>query len=77
MDRRAAAIAQFQVAGDEVRVKVGEKDVTDLEAEIVRISEVLMNIALRIDDDCGSDFLHRRAGRMRGRGSRGSTVSGS
>ena len=30
--RCAATVAQFQVAGDEVGVKMGEKDVADLEA---------------------------------------------
>ena len=57
MNRRAAAIAQFQMPGHKVRMKVGEKDVADLEAELLRIGEVLMDIALRIDDDRGPALL--------------------
>jgi hypothetical protein len=33
MDGRAAAVAQLQMAGDEVGVEMGQKDVADLEAK--------------------------------------------
>src|SRR5579862_1166484 len=39
------------MAGDEVRVKVGKEDVANLEAGFLRISQVLLNIALWVDDD--------------------------
>ena len=32
MDDRATTVAQFQMAGNEISVEVGEEDVTDLEA---------------------------------------------
>jgi len=34
------------MAGDEVRMKVGEEDVADLEAKFVGIVQVLLDIAL-------------------------------
>ena len=34
MDGRAATVAQLQMAGDEVGVEVGEKDVANLQARI-------------------------------------------
>jgi hypothetical protein len=53
MDGRAATVAQFQMAGDEVGVKMGEEDVADLEAEFLGVGQVLLNIALGVDDDGG------------------------
>ena len=53
MDRRAATVAQFQMAGDEVGVKMGEEDVADLEAEFPGVGQVLLDIALGVDDDGG------------------------
>jgi hypothetical protein len=44
-------IAKFQMARDKVGVKMGEKDVADLEAQFLGVSQVLLNIALRVDDD--------------------------
>ena len=41
------------MAGDEVRVKVGGEDMADLEAKLLGIGEVLLDIALGIDDDGG------------------------
>jgi hypothetical protein len=41
------------MAGDEVRVKVGEEDVADLEAKFLGIVQVLLDIALGVDDDGG------------------------
>ena len=54
MDGGAAAVAQFQMAGDEVGVEVGEEDVADLEAEFFGVGEVLLDVALRVDDDGGA-----------------------
>ena len=51
VDGRAATVAQLEVAGDEIGVEVGEKDVADLEAEFLGVGEVLLDVALRIDDD--------------------------
>ena len=57
MDGRAATVAQFQMAGNEVGVKVAEKDVADLEAKFLGVGQVLLDIALRIDDDGGGTGL--------------------
>ena len=66
MNRCAAAIAQFEMAGHKVGVKVSEEDMTDVEAELFRIGEVLMDIALRIDDDRGRTlFIAEQVGRVR------------
>ena len=53
MDGRAATVAQFQMAGDEVGMEVGQEDVADLEAEFLGVGQVLLDVALRIDDDGG------------------------
>ena len=53
MDGRAATVAQFQMAGDEVGVEVGQEDVADLQAEFLGVGEVLLDVALRVDDDGG------------------------
>jgi imidazole glycerol phosphate synthase subunit HisF len=49
MDGRAATAVQFQMAGHEV----GEEHVADLEAERPGVGQVLLDVALRIDDDGG------------------------
>src|ERR1700675_3595711 len=49
------------MAGDEVRVEMGEEDVTDLEPEPFCIGDILMYIALRIDDDgCAALFIAKQ-----------------
>ena len=53
MDGGAATVAELEVAGDEVGVEVREEDVTDLEAEFFGVVEVLLNVALGVDDDGG------------------------
>jgi len=53
MDRCTATVAQFQMAGDKVSVKMGEEYVPDLEAEFPSIGQVLLDIALGVDDDGG------------------------
>ncbi len=57
MDGRAATVAQFQMAGDEVGVEMGEEDVADLEAERFGVGQVLLDVALGIDDDGGGTGL--------------------
>ena len=51
MDGCAATIAQFQMAGDKVCVKMAQKDVADPQTEFLGVCQVLLDIALRIDDD--------------------------
>jgi len=51
MNRRAATVAQLQVAGDKIRVEMSQKHVPDLETECFGVLQVLLDIALRIDDD--------------------------
>ena len=41
------------MAGHEVRVKVSEKDVADPEAKFLGVGEILLDIALGVDDDGG------------------------
>ena len=57
MDGRAAMVAQLQVAGDEVGVEMGEEDVADLEAKLFGVGQVLLDVALRVDDDGGCALL--------------------
>jgi hypothetical protein len=56
MNARADAIAQLEVAGDEVGVHVGEKHVADRATERVGVGEVLIDVTLRIDH--GGDAPH-------------------
>ena len=46
-----ATVAQFQVAGDKVGMEMREKNMLDLESELFRVVQVLLDVALRIDDD--------------------------
>ena len=57
MDGCAATIAQLQVAGNEVGVEVAEKDMPDFEAEFFGVGQVLLDVALRVDDDGGRTGL--------------------
>ena len=50
MDGRAAAVAQFQMAGHEVRVEVGQENMPNCAAELLGIRQVLLDVALRVDD---------------------------
>ena len=51
------AVAQFQMAGDKVGVEMGEKDVADVEPQFLGVGQVLLNIALGVDDDRGRTGL--------------------
>jgi hypothetical protein len=57
MDGGSATIAQFQMAGDKIRVKMREEHVADPEAEFPGIVEVLLDIALGIHNDGGGAGL--------------------
>ena len=47
---RAHAIAQFQMAGDEIGVKMRQENVLDFEPMLGGKGDVLIGVALRIDD---------------------------
>ena len=74
VDGRAAAVAEFEMAGDEIGVEMSEEDVADLEAERLCVGEVLLDIALGVDDDGGGAGFVGDAGKRRGLDSRGNTV---
>ena len=50
MDRRAGSVAQFEMTGDEIRMQMREEDVRDPQAARLRERQVLIDVALRIDD---------------------------
>ena len=50
MDRGPRLVAEFDVAGDEIGVEVGEKHVLDRITPRLGIGEVLVDIPLRIDN---------------------------
>ena len=50
VDGRAGPIAQLEVAGEEVGVQVRQEHVRDAQAVLAREREVLLDVALRIDD---------------------------
>src|SRR5438309_687089 len=49
MDDGPRPVAQLEVAGDEVRVKVREEHMADPAPEPVSVLEVLRDVALRVD----------------------------
>jgi hypothetical protein len=51
IDARAGAVAQLQVAGQEIGVQVRQHDMADGQAVLGGIGQVLLDIALRIDHD--------------------------
>ena len=53
-DVGAAAVAEFEMAGEEVGVEVGEEDVADVHAEFVGVVDVLLDVALGVDHDGGA-----------------------
>ena len=57
MDGRAALVAQLQMPGNKISMKMREKNVADVEAEFIGIGQVLLDVALRIDDDGGRTSL--------------------
>ena len=57
VNARAGSIAQLEVARDEVGVEVREKHVTNRQSLLGRRGQVLLDIALRIDDRRGVRLL--------------------
>src|SRR5437867_9978737 len=49
-NRRACAIAQLEMSGEEVRVEVREKNVGDTEMVLRSERQILIDVSLRIDD---------------------------
>ena len=45
------------MTGDKIRMKMAEEDVADLQAEFLCVGDVLLDVALRIDDDGGRTGL--------------------
>jgi len=50
MDRGPLAIPQLEMARDEVRVEVGQKDVADPAADPPRGLDIVVDVTLRVDD---------------------------
>jgi hypothetical protein len=61
VDPGTLAVAQLEMPGDEVSVKVGQEHVPDPAAEPVGVLDVLVNITLRIDHrgDAASLISHQ------------------
>ena len=57
INRRAGSIAEFQVSRDEVSVEMRQKYMIDLKMVLRREGEVLLDVALRIDDRCSMGFF--------------------
>ena len=54
------------MASDKVGMEVSEEDVTNLETELAGVVEILLDIALRVDDDGGvGGFVAEEVGGMR------------
>ena len=53
MDLRAHPVAQLEVGGDKIGVHVGEENVADRQALRLSIGDVVVHVALRVDDDGG------------------------
>ncbi len=51
MNLRAGSIAQLEVPGEKVGVEMRQKDVTNLQAGLLGIRDVGIDVALRIDND--------------------------
>ena len=66
VDRRAGAIAQLQVAGQEVGMEMGEEDVRDPQPVFRGEGEVTVHVALGVHDgrDSGG-FIPDQVGRVR------------
>jgi hypothetical protein len=52
VNRGAGPIPELEMAGEKVRVKVRQEDVTDLEVMLCGKRKILIDVPLRIDD-CG------------------------
>jgi hypothetical protein len=54
VDGGSAAVAEFEMTGEEVGVEVSEEDVADVHAELVGVVDVLLDVSLRINHDGGA-----------------------
>src|SRR5436190_16857394 len=50
VNRRASAIAQFEMAGDEIGVEMSKDHMSDAQAVRVGEGQILPDVALRVDD---------------------------
>jgi hypothetical protein len=57
VDGGAHAVAQFEMAGDEVGVKMGQEHVLDLEIVFGGDGQVLVDVPLGIDNGGGARFF--------------------
>ena len=57
VDRRPDAVAELEVAGDEVGVHVGQEHLSDRAPELVGVGDVLLDVALRIDHGRVASYL--------------------
>ena len=65
VDCRAGPVAQLQVAGHEVCMKVRQKHMPDVHAVLVRERQVLIDVSLGIDNRRGMRlFVGNDVGRM-------------
>ncbi len=53
MDGGARPVAELQMPGDKIGVEVGQKNVPQGQPVLLRVFEVLVDIALRVDDEGG------------------------
>jgi len=56
-DRGARAVTQFEVTGDEIGVEVREEDVCDAKVVIRGERQILIDVALRVDNGGGTALL--------------------
>jgi hypothetical protein len=63
MDGRAATVTQFEVTGNEIGVEMAEKDMANLQSEFCGVDKVLLDVALRVDNDGGrTSFVPEQIG---------------
>ena len=66
MNPRAGAIAQLEMSGEEVGVEVRQEDVANLQAGLLGIGDVGIDVTLRIDDDgCAARWIADQVRRVR------------
>ena len=55
--RVITALNRAAAAGDEISVEMCQKDVADLELQFFGVGQILLNIALRVNNDGGRTLL--------------------
>ncbi len=64
--RGPKAVSKFDVTGEKIGVKMGEKDVVNVELMLISVTEILIDIALRINHDrSATRLVGDEVGRMR------------